>query len=135
MICIAICVAGYLASALGFVAHDDLGIPVEHIRDAAVALATVIASLLAIDHFGKKFRKGGAITLTTDDFAAAILEDEIILRHKLDGHVFHFPISSDGRVSMQGLRIEANPNGSREARGYVRDAHKAALAVLGSEQV
>jgi hypothetical protein len=75
------------------------------------------------------------ITLTADDFAVALLENEIVLRHKQEGHVFHFPISSDGGVSMQGLRIEANPNGSRDARGYVRDAHKAALAVFGSEQV
>jgi hypothetical protein len=74
------------------------------------------------------------ITLTADDFAAALLEDEIVLRHKQDGHVFHFPISSDGTVSMLGLRIEANPNCSREALGYVRDAHDAALAVFLSKQ-
>jgi hypothetical protein len=71
--------------------------------------------------------------LTTDDFAAAILEDEIVLRHKQDGHVFHFPISSNGRVSVQGLRIEANPNGSREARVYLHDAHEAALAIFGPQ--
>jgi hypothetical protein len=71
--------------------------------------------------------------LTAHDFAAAILEDEIVLRHKQDGHVFHFPISSNGEVSVQGLRIESNPNGSREARVYLREAHKAAMAIFRPE--
>jgi len=75
------------------------------------------------------------ITLTADDFAAALLQDEIVLRHKQDGHVFHFPISSDGKVSIEDLRIEANPDGSREAHVYVRDAHDAALAVFLSERL
>jgi hypothetical protein len=73
--------------------------------------------------------------LTVSDFAAAILEEEVILRHIQDGHVFHFPISSDGTLSVRGLRIEANPNGRREARAYLRDAHNAALAAFGPEQV
>jgi hypothetical protein len=70
------------------------------------------------------------IALTVDDFAAAILEDEIVLRHKQDGHVFHFPISSDGSVSIQDLRIEANPGSIYEAHVYLRDARAAALAVF-----
>jgi hypothetical protein len=57
IVCVAICVAGYIAGTLGSIAHDHLGFSTEHIRDVAVASATVIASLLAIDHFGKKFRK------------------------------------------------------------------------------
>ena len=41
-----------------------------------------------------------AIALTVSDFATAILENEIILRHIDDGHVFRFPISSNGRIDM-----------------------------------
>jgi hypothetical protein len=56
-ITIAVCVAGYFAGAFGFIAYHDLGFSADHIRDAAIASATVIASLLAIDHFGKKYRR------------------------------------------------------------------------------
>jgi len=57
IVCVAICLAGYIAGTLGSIAHDHLGFSAEHIRDVAGASATVIASLLALDHFGKKFRK------------------------------------------------------------------------------
>jgi hypothetical protein len=49
-----------------------------------------------------------------DDFVAAILEDEVVLRHIDDGHVFRFPISSDGTVCVQGCRVEPSANGKRE---------------------
>jgi hypothetical protein len=57
IVCVAVCLAGYIANTLGSIAHDQLGFPAEYIRDVAMASATVIASLLAIDHFGTKFRK------------------------------------------------------------------------------
>jgi hypothetical protein len=43
------------------------------------------------------------------DFASEILETEIVLTHIEDGHVYHFPILSNGIVSLHGSRIEANP--------------------------
>jgi hypothetical protein len=69
-----------------------------------------------------------------DDFVAAILEDEVVLRHIDDGHVFHFPIASNGTVCVQGCRIEPNPNGRREAHSYMPDAHSAALMAFSRGQ-
>jgi hypothetical protein len=65
------------------------------------------------------------------DFAAAILEDEVVLRHIDDGHVYHFPVSSDGALSLQGLRFDANPDAKRCPDAYLFEAHTAALAALG----
>jgi hypothetical protein len=76
-----------------------------------------------------------AIALTVSDFATAILENEIILRHIDDGHVFRFPISSDGRIDMQASRIEPNPGARREASAYLFDAHHAALEAYQREQI
>jgi hypothetical protein len=50
------------------------------------------------------------------DFAAAILETEVVVSHIEDGHVFHFPILSNGAVSLHGARMEPNPAAKREAR-------------------
>jgi hypothetical protein len=47
--------------------------------------------------------------MPTTDFASEILEPEIVLTHIKDGHVYHFPILSNGIVSLRGSRIEANP--------------------------
>ena len=38
------------------------------------------------------------------DFAA-----EIVLTHIEEGHVYHFPIMPNGTVSLNGSRIEPNP--------------------------
>jgi hypothetical protein len=50
------------------------------------------------------------------DFAAEILETEIVLTHIGEGHVYHFPITPNGTVSLNGSRIEPNPNAKHEAR-------------------
>jgi hypothetical protein len=60
--------------------------------------------------------------MPTTDFASEILETEIVLTHIEDGHVFHFPILSNGIVSLHGSRIEANPRAKREASRYLSDA-------------
>ena len=65
------------------------------------------------------------------DFTAAILETEVVVNHVEDGHVFHFPILSNGTVSLHGSRIEPNPAAKREARRYLFDAHNAARAAFG----
>jgi hypothetical protein len=60
------------------------------------------------------------------DFATEILETEVVVNHIEHGHVFHFPILSNGAVSLHGSRIEPNPAAKREARRYLFDAHNAA---------
>jgi hypothetical protein len=68
------------------------------------------------------------------DFTTAILETEVVVNHVEDGHVFHFPILSNGTVSLHGSRIEANPGAKREARRYLFDAHNAARTALSRPQ-
>ena len=53
----AVCVAGYVAIVVGYVARFDLGFSLPEIRSAAVVVAVVLAALIAIDFFGKKFGK------------------------------------------------------------------------------
>ena len=65
------------------------------------------------------------------DFATSVLETEIVVAHIGDGHVYRFPILSNGTVSLHGSRIEANPNAKREARRYLFEAHDAARISLG----
>jgi hypothetical protein len=65
------------------------------------------------------------------DFAAEILETEVVLTHIGEGHVYHFPITPNGTVSLKGSRIEPNPKAKREARTYLLDAHNAAHAAFG----
>ena len=65
------------------------------------------------------------------DFATSVLETEIVVTHIGDGHVYHFPILSNGTVSLHGSRVEANPGAKREARRYLFDAHDAARVSLG----
>jgi hypothetical protein len=56
VIAMAVCVAGYIALAADYVAHQSLGFSSGDIRAAATGTAIVVASLLAIDHFGRKLR-------------------------------------------------------------------------------
>jgi hypothetical protein len=65
------------------------------------------------------------------DFAAEILETEIVLTHIGDGLVYHFPIMPNGTVSLDGSRIEPNPKAKREARKYLFDGHNVARAAFG----
>jgi hypothetical protein len=69
------------------------------------------------------------------DFEAEILENEVVLAHVAEGHVYHFPILTNGTVSLHGSRIEPNLLAKREAQRYVFDAHNAARAAFGRSQV
>ena len=53
----AVCVAGYAALTLGYVAHYDFGFSRTEIRDSATIVAILLAVLVAIDFFGKKLSK------------------------------------------------------------------------------
>jgi hypothetical protein len=65
------------------------------------------------------------------DFSAEVLDAEVIVTDVTDGHVFHFPILSNGTASLHGSRIEHNPTAKREASRYLFEAHNAARAALG----
>jgi ABC-type Fe3+-siderophore transport system permease subunit len=53
-ILLGLCFAGYLAVAMGYVAHDGLGLPSEQIRLAATISATLLGALLAMDYLSRK---------------------------------------------------------------------------------
>jgi hypothetical protein len=69
------------------------------------------------------------------DFEAEILENEVVIVHIGDGHIYHFPILSNGTVSLHGALIEANPAAKREARRHLIEAHNAARSAFGQAQV
>jgi hypothetical protein len=71
------------------------------------------------------------LNMPENDFATSILETEVVVTHIGEGHVFHFPILSNGTVSLHGSRMEPNPQARLEARRYLFDAHNAARAALG----
>jgi hypothetical protein len=71
-----------------------------------------------------------SVNMPESDFEAEILEDEVVIAHVGEGHVYHFPILSNGTVSLHGSRIEANPDAKREARRYLFDAHDAARSAF-----
>lgn len=49
----AICVAGYAAIAIDYVARFGLGLPLHQIRGGALIVSVAIAALIAIDFFGR----------------------------------------------------------------------------------
>jgi hypothetical protein len=53
----AVCVAGYAALTLWYIALYDFGLSREQLRGGAMIAAILIAALLAIDFFGSKFDK------------------------------------------------------------------------------
>jgi hypothetical protein len=51
------------------------------------------------------------------------------------GHIYHFPILTNGTASLRGSRIEPNPHSKREARRFLFGAHNAARSAFGGSQV
>jgi hypothetical protein len=68
------------------------------------------------------------------DFATEILATEVVVNHIADGHIYRFPILSNGTVSLHGSQIEPNPKAKHEARRYLFDAHDAARVAFGRSQ-
>lgn len=66
------------------------------------------------------------------DFKTELLAGEVVVAHIAEGHIFHFPILASGSVSLQGSRIEANPEAKREAGRYLFEALQSAKAALVS---
>jgi hypothetical protein len=50
----AVCVAGYVAIALRYVALYDLGLSGQQVRGGAVITAIAMAAMIAVDFFGNK---------------------------------------------------------------------------------
>jgi hypothetical protein len=69
------------------------------------------------------------------DFEAEIFENEVVVAHVTTGHVYHFPILTNGTVSLHGCRIEPNASAMREARRLLFDAHNAARTAFGRSQI
>jgi hypothetical protein len=63
------------------------------------------------------------------------LETEIVRTHIENGHVYHFPILSNGIVSLHGSRIEAKPKAKCEGSRYLLDARNAAQTALRRSHV
>jgi hypothetical protein len=53
----AVCVAGYVAIMLAYVAHYDFGLSGAEIRGGAIIAAILMATVVAIDFAGKKVGK------------------------------------------------------------------------------
>jgi hypothetical protein len=70
--------------------------------------------------------------MSEDEFEAEVLDHEVVVVHMGDGHTFHFPILSNGTVSLHGTQIEPQPR--REARRYLPEAHNAARTAFGRSQ-
>jgi hypothetical protein len=67
-------------------------------------------------------------------FEAEILENEVVVVDMGEGHTYHFPILSNGTVSLHGARIEPNTAAKREAGQSVFAAHNAARAAFAKAQ-
>ena len=72
--------------------------------------------------------------MSEDEFEAEVLDHEVVVVHMGNGHTFHFPILSNGTVSLHGTQIEPNPEAKREARRYLPEAHNAARTAFGRSQ-
>ena len=72
--------------------------------------------------------------MSENDFEAEILENEVVIAHVPEGHVYHFQILTNGTVSLHGSRIEPNPSAKREAQRLLLDALSAARAAFGRSQ-
>jgi hypothetical protein len=72
--------------------------------------------------------------MSDTSFATESLTTEVVVNHLADGHIYRFPILSNGSVSLNGSRIEPNPEAKREARRYLFDAHDAARVAFGRLQ-
>jgi hypothetical protein len=65
------------------------------------------------------------------DFTTEVSDNEVIVTDATDGHVFRFPILSNGAVSLHGSSIKHNPSGKREASRYLFQAHNPARVAFG----
>ena len=72
--------------------------------------------------------------MSESEFEAEIVENEVVIAHIPEEHVYHFPILTNGTVSLHGSRIEPNPSSKPEARRFLFDAHSAAQSAFARSQ-
>jgi hypothetical protein len=64
------------------------------------------------------------------EFTTSISGKEVVVLHVKQGHVYRFPILSNGTVSLHGSHIDSNPSADREAGRFLFDAHTAARIAM-----
>jgi hypothetical protein len=68
--------------------------------------------------------------MTDSDFKASILKNEVVIAHVAEGHIYRFPILSNGTISMHGSLAEPNPDSPISARRLFTEAYRVARAAL-----
>jgi hypothetical protein len=68
--------------------------------------------------------------MAATDFRAEVFENEVVVRHILQGHTYRFPILDKATIGARRATIEANSKAKRGARGYVIEARNLARAAL-----
>jgi hypothetical protein len=74
------------------------------------------------------------VKMIEGNFKSEVLEAEIVVAHEQTGHIFRFPILSNGTISLHGSKIEANPLAQSEANRLVFAAYGAARAAISQSQ-
>jgi hypothetical protein len=64
------------------------------------------------------------------DFKTSILENEVIVAHIAEGHIYRFPILSNGTISMHGSVTEPNPDSAITAKRFFSQAYAVGRAAL-----
>ncbi|MBR1194183.1 hypothetical protein JQ634_32490 [Bradyrhizobium sp. AUGA SZCCT0240] len=64
------------------------------------------------------------------EFTTSVSEKEVVVVHVRHGHVFKFPILSNGTVTLNGSHIDRNPSATTEAGRFLFEAHTAARVAL-----
>ena len=76
----------------------------------------------------------GCGVIRNPNFLITILKTKIVVAHIDDGHVYHFPILSDGTVSLLEGSIKPKPDAKRAPRRRLFDAHNAATAAYNRQE-
>jgi hypothetical protein len=72
--------------------------------------------------------------MTDSDFKASILEKEVVIAYLAEGHIYRFPILSNGTISMHGSLTEPNADSKISAKRFLSEAYTAARAALNPER-
>ena len=72
--------------------------------------------------------------VTGSDFKALILEKEVVVAHLAEGHIYRFPIPSNGTFSMHGPLTEPNADSKISAKRFFSEAYAMARVALYPER-
>jgi hypothetical protein len=80
---------------------------------------------------GRQGRLAELTKLMTDtDFKTTLLENEVVVAHVAEGHIYRFRILLDGIISMHGSVTEPNPDSAISARRLFAEAYAVARDAL-----